>query len=398
MAHSLVQMGDFCLKSLFELFDDEAKDYRLSFKIVRVLDKIGGPKVDSFLVKKMYVDNPQLRYLILKSLSKIKFAIIPKNRIQSLIKLEIEKINTLNTALMKKQFPDLQRALFKDLELTFKRLLLCFEFFYQNDAFKNVLLNMAAKSKEIKAYAFEVLDTVLEAQYKDQILEIFKYQLFPKQRKKLIGKNLEKNLIEVLNFKVKPGSWTYAISFYLAGKEKTNALKSSQAKNYKFREKYVEEAKEWALSQIENKGKKESDMLLTVEKVMLLRSLEIFSETSEQILSEISEVVEELQLVKGDKIIEEGELSTSLYVVVNGKVEVCREGKRVAMLGRKAIFGELAFLDPSPRNASVIAIEDSLVFRLNQADFFSLLEDRVDITKGILKYLVRELREHQVKA
>jgi LmbE family N-acetylglucosaminyl deacetylase len=59
-------------------------------------------------------------------------------------------------------------------------------------------------------------------------------------------------------------------------------------------------------------------------------------------------------------IVEQGEIGTSLYVVVSGEVEVVREEadgtlNTVAQLGAGDVFGEMALIEHIPRTAHVIA-------------------------------------------
>jgi len=65
---------------------------------------------------------------------------------------------------------------------------------------------------------------------------------------------------------------------------------------------------------------------------------------------------------KGEFVIRSGGVAEELFVVVSGKVEVCLapEGKRrqrLDVLSAGMCFGEMAFLDGSPRSADVYALE-----------------------------------------
>jgi CRP-like cAMP-binding protein len=53
----------------------------------------------------------------------------------------------------------------------------------------------------------------------------------------------------------------------------------------------------------------------------------------------------------------------------------------------------LSLLDAEPRSASVTAVEQSRLFRLAQADFYSLVSERPDITHGINRVLCQMVRK-----
>ena len=70
------------------------------------------------------------------------------------------------------------------------------------------------------------------------------------------------------------------------------------------------------------------------------------------------------------------------------------DGDRVlAHLSKPEFFGELSLLDAEPRSASVTSVERSRLFRLAQADFYSLVSERPEITHAINRVLCRMVRK-----
>ena len=109
-------------------------------------------------------------------------------------------------------------------------------------------------------------------------------------------------------------------------------------------------------------------MLLTVEKVIILKSVSIFSDISERGLIEAATVLEEVRAERDETIIEKGDSGNSLYIVVEGKVHVHDRERAIATLGPGEVFGELAALDPEPRMASVTVVEPALLLRMGHDD------------------------------
>ena len=58
---------------------------------------------------------------------------------------------------------------------------------------------------------------------------------------------------------------------------------------------------------------------------------------------------------RGAVLVEEGDLPTKFFVLLDGHVTVHRHGRHVADLGPGDYFGEVGVLSLEPRNASVIA-------------------------------------------
>ena len=61
-------------------------------------------------------------------------------------------------------------------------------------------------------------------------------------------------------------------------------------------------------------------MLLTIEKVLILKSVKIFSSVPEAQLADLATIAEPVEYDAGETILKQGELGTSMYIVANGKV------------------------------------------------------------------------------
>jgi CRP-like cAMP-binding protein len=134
-------------------------------------------------------------------------------------------------------------------------------------------------------------------------------------------------------------------------------------------------------------------MLSIVEKVIILKSVSIFSEIPSEILAEIAQVSSEVEAEAGKLIFSQGDLGDSLYVVVDGCVRVHDGNHTLNTLGTSEVFGEMALLDPAPRLASVTAEDDTRLLRIDQESFFELMEDQPQVAQGVIRVLTRRLRD-----
>src|SRR5882672_8868077 len=100
-------------------------------------------------------------------------------------------------------------------------------------------------------------------------------------------------------------------------------------------------------------GSGNCNMLLTVERVLLLHQVEMFRNIDEDALIRLATALKEQDARPGETIITEGELGRELYIIIDGKVRVHQGENQLNILDSKAIFGELSALDPQPRSASV---------------------------------------------
>lgn len=133
-------------------------------------------------------------------------------------------------------------------------------------------------------------------------------------------------------------------------------------------------------------------MLSTIEKVIILKTVSIFAETSDEILAEVAAISTETEASVGETIFEKGDSGDSLYIIASGQVRVHDGDRTINDLVTGNVFGEMAVLDPEPRSASVKAIEDTHLLRLDQQALYELIDDRPEVARGLLKVLSQHLR------
>ena len=75
-------------------------------------------------------------------------------------------------------------------------------------------------------------------------------------------------------------------------------------------------------------------------------------------LEAIARVVREQKARAGDVLLTQGRFGDQVLVVLDGAVDVARDGEVLVVLGRGAVFGEVAVFTGYHRNATVIARTD----------------------------------------
>jgi CRP-like cAMP-binding protein len=133
-------------------------------------------------------------------------------------------------------------------------------------------------------------------------------------------------------------------------------------------------------------------MISTVEKVLFLKGIELFSQIPGEDLSQIALITDEVEYDEGESIFEEGDPGDSLYFVIEGKVRVHSGGVQLAVAGERQVFGEMAVLDGELRSASISALSDLTLLRIHRDDFKEILREKPEIAQGIIQVLTRRLR------
>ncbi|MEK7704086.1 MAG: cyclic nucleotide-binding domain-containing protein [Myxococcota bacterium] len=134
-------------------------------------------------------------------------------------------------------------------------------------------------------------------------------------------------------------------------------------------------------------------MISTVEKILFLKGVDLFRTIPGEDLSRIAQITDEVELRQEEVVVKEGEHGDTLFLIVDGKVRV-HSGKRVlAELGRTQCFGEMSILDAEPRSATVTAMTDLTLLKIQREDFTEILAEKPEISQGIIKVLTHRLRE-----
>ena len=137
------------------------------------------------------------------------------------------------------------------------------------------------------------------------------------------------------------------------------------------------------------RGRKETPRMST------LRRLPLFATLSRRELRVVDGLLHERRYLKGEVVFDEGEEGQALYVIIGGRVLICRQAQpetgRLAEIDAGAVFGELALLDNTPRSAQARALEDCSLASFSRGDFESLLDTHIVIASKISLQLARQL-------
>lgn len=139
-------------------------------------------------------------------------------------------------------------------------------------------------------------------------------------------------------------------------------------------------------------------MITTLEKVLFLKEVSLFKNISSERLAKIATIAKEVEFSKGDKIINEGDEGDSLFIIVEGYVNILKGKEVITRLGPRDFFGEMAILDSEPRSASVIADSEIVCLKISREDFTEILIDEHEIMLAIIRSLVHRLRQTNIKS
>ncbi|HEY0406553.1 MAG TPA: cyclic nucleotide-binding domain-containing protein [Pyrinomonadaceae bacterium] len=164
-----------------------------------------------------------------------------------------------------------------------------------------------------------------------------------------------------------------------------------------------EVARETAQHLRERQGREGSEVgshagLITVEKMIALRSAPIFSSLGPESLAELARASSEGEYAPGQALCVEGEFGDEVFILLHGEAQVFRQeddGRELLDVEKAGGFiGEMAVLDPAPRSATVIAGESGVrALRLNGNAFREALKNDPAIASSVIRRLAQRLRD-----
>jgi CRP/FNR family transcriptional regulator, cyclic AMP receptor protein len=122
-------------------------------------------------------------------------------------------------------------------------------------------------------------------------------------------------------------------------------------------------------------------------KIERLSRVALFSECSKRELAEIAAIADEISVPAGSTLIQQGATGREFIVVLDGDVELRRDGRRIALKGDDNAFGEAALLNGKPRNATLTAKTDVDALIITDRAFHRLMKDAPSIQWKLLASL-----------
>jgi CRP/FNR family transcriptional regulator, cyclic AMP receptor protein len=134
-----------------------------------------------------------------------------------------------------------------------------------------------------------------------------------------------------------------------------------------------------------------------METIDILKNNELFSALEDIELKLLADLTIQKKIKKNVFIIKEGELTTDMYLIKSGIVDIMlnnQNGKELILATLQAgdSFGELSLLDDKPRSANVIALEDCVLLVIHKCDFDEILKKNSLAAIRVIKYLCAKLR------
>jgi CRP/FNR family cyclic AMP-dependent transcriptional regulator len=128
-----------------------------------------------------------------------------------------------------------------------------------------------------------------------------------------------------------------------------------------------------------------------------LKKISFLANLPDETLNTLVAKAKSAKFPKQATIITEGDETSSLYIILSGKVRVYSsddKSKEVTLLIQEAgsHFGELALLSDEPRSATVETLEKTVCGIISKSDFLNWLSQHPDVAIALLGVLSEKIR------
>ena len=94
----------------------------------------------------------------------------------------------------------------------------------------------------------------------------------------------------------------------------------------------------------------------------------------------------------GEVIFAQGDEGDSMYALLEGEVEIVRNGSVVERVPRGGVFGAMALLEKQPRAASAIARTESRLAVISEKRFMSIVSQNPPFALSMMRLLSMRIR------
>jgi len=133
--------------------------------------------------------------------------------------------------------------------------------------------------------------------------------------------------------------------------------------------------------------------LATIEKVIFLKSVDIFSHATVEELGRVAALTEEVHFEPGETIFRQGEPTDAIYLILAGRVTIESNGRIVREITDRQAFGTVAALDRNPAVHTLKAVDAVHALKLSAQDFDDILSVDFECVRSVLRALCRLIRE-----
>ena len=134
-------------------------------------------------------------------------------------------------------------------------------------------------------------------------------------------------------------------------------------------------------------------MLSEKQKSVFLQRTSLFAHVPPEALLSICKIAQEQEYPAGHVLMHEGEKGDTMYLMVDGEVEILKDNTHLMMVGGSGdCFGEMALIDDEPRSATIRTAKPTRLLEITREDFYPAMAREFSIARGVFRELNTRIR------
>lgn len=421
-ANALTIIGGKALNALDSSFYKSGQSTQTMLKIIQVIGRIGGNKAKQQLWSKIDFPDKVIVSEVLLALANTGFKAgmtqIP--RIKYAIESDVENIawNMASISEVSTEHfgNDIKRALEEEVSSDLDHIYMLLSMLYDAQSIQLVKENIESGTSEGSIYAIELLDVFLSDDLKQRVIPVLDDLPYSEKTKKLeifyprdrLSNKLVLKFILNRDFS-QINRWTKACVLYQIGLMKIEDYKLDLIANLFNPDQLIYEMAAWALHEIDEKeyaenvsrlpfkkrkhldslvlNSEDSKTSLAFEKVLFLEKMDAFSDVSGLSTARVVDIIDLLVLEEGEMLSIDEHYNDNFYIVYEGSINIYENGKVSGGTKKGEFIGELMKSSNYMKSNLIIAVEPTVLFKLNKDSFYELLSDNVKLAQKIVEYV-----------
>ena len=106
---------------------------------------------------------------------------------------------------------------------------------------------------------------------------------------------------------------------------------------------------------------------------------------------------ETVSVAAGKFVFKAGETGRTMYIIIEGKVEILVGSTEMETAGPGSIVGEMALIDDEPRSASAVAKTECRLVPVDQRQFEYMVQETPHFALAVMKVVADRLRRTDAK-
>lgn len=124
---------------------------------------------------------------------------------------------------------------------------------------------------------------------------------------------------------------------------------------------------------------------------------EIFGDIDNDFLTQVLPLMSTLELPGASVLMRQGDTSDAIYLVLSGRLRASVQGsagvESLGEIGRGEPIGEMGVISKEPRSATITALRDCILLKLNAEDFNHLLQSWPKLALPLARKLIQRLSQ-----